>query len=323
MTTTRTNFYDGIGTDVSAATTSEEALALGGLNWEVASEPTTVVLHKGEETAQEVTIPFTFTTYRKDTNTVFGFVGDKYNIIQNSQALAVMDDISEAVKAGLISIGSIADGKKVFLISKIPGEMNIVGTNDRIEKYLRLTASHDGKSSLVVGFTPIHTTGRTMFGFSRRGMIDHVAVRHTSSKERRLQEAIRILKAADNYFETLESTFKSLAEVPFTSEMFDAVLNDVLPIAEDAKRVTRTENSRGKVREFFNYSPIITGTPELKDTALAALYAFAEYADHGKVFSAHKDKSSAGQNRFLSVTEGTAYNFKNAAFNSIVDMTGK
>ena len=65
-----------------------------------------------------------------------------------------------------------------------------------------------------------------------------------------------------------------------------------------------------------------TFVPSGGAAAWAAFIACAEYADFGKTFSGHKDKSTAAENRFISVSEGTSYDFKNKAFNEIADMTG-
>ncbi len=320
----RNNFFTELGHDVSTAVTAEEAIIAGGLDWEVLSQPHVVNLttknDEGEDCAQSVIVPHSYTTYKAGTNDILGFVGDKYRIIQNKKSFSVMDDIASTTQATYVSVGMEGVGQRVFVVAVMPGDLQIVGTNDKVEKYLKLTASHDGKSSLVMGFTPIHCGSRAVLSLSRKGLQDKVSVRHTSTNERRLSEAVRILQMADNYFSELENVFTGLSKVPFTSAMMDKVLDEVLPITEEAKRKTRTENNRGRLQEFYNVSKSIL--PEVKGTAWAAFIACAEYADFGKTFSAHKDKSTAAENRFRSIDSGTAYDFKNEAFNVIADLAG-
>ena len=321
----RNNFFTELGTDVATAQTAEEAIVNGGLDWEVLSQPHTVSLsvpnEEGELTAQLQTIPHSFVNYRSDTKDILGFVKDKYRIIQNKKSFSVMDDIASTTQSKYVSVGMEGRGAKVFIVALMPGDLQIVGTNDKIEKYLMLSASHDGKSSLVMGFTPIHFSSRAVLSLSRRGLTDKVSVRHTATNEKRLTEAVRILQMADNYFSELQNVFTGLSKVPFTAEMLDAVLDNVLPIDEDStKGKTRAENNRSKLKEFYTNSPNIL--PEIKDTAWAAYLACAEYADFGKTFSGHKDKSTAAENRFKSISEGTSYNFKNTAFNAIADIAG-
>ena len=319
----RNNFFTELGTDVSTAVTAEEAIVAGGLDWEVKSQPHVVQLHSsnadGEDIVQSVTVPNSYTTYKDGTTDVLGFVGDKYKIIQNKTSFEVMDDIASTTQAKYVSVGMEGVGQRVFVVALMPGDLQIVGTNDKVEKYLKLTASHDGKSSLVMGFTPIHYGSRAVLSLSRKGLQDKVSVRHTSTNERRLSEAVRILQMADNYFSDLENVFTGLSKVPFTSDMMDSVLNVILPVAEDAA-TKRTANSREKLKEFYNVSENIL--PEVKGTAWAAFLACAEYADFGKTFSANKGKSTAAENRFRSIDGGTAYNFKNEAFNTIADLAG-
>lgn len=320
----RQNFYTDLGTDVTTAVTAEDAIVAGGLDWEVKVQPHVVKLNvldnEGEEAVQDQHIPHSFVNYRSDTNGILGIVKDKYRLVQNKKCFSVMDEIASTTKSKYVSVGMEGIGQKVFIVALMPGDLQIVGTNDKVEKYLMMTGSHDGKSSLVLGFNPIHAGSRSVLSLSRKGLADKVSVRHTSTNERRLSEAVRLLQMADNYFSELESVFTGLSKVPFTTEMFDQILEDVLPIDVDGKAHTRSENNRGKLREFYKASANIL--PEVRNTAWAAFLACAEYADFGKTFAGHKDKSSAAENRFKSITDGVAYNFKNTAFNSIADLAG-
>jgi phage/plasmid-like protein (TIGR03299 family) len=299
-------------------------IVAGGLDWTVETQPLVVNItvkdDQGEPAAQLQPIPHSFINFRSDNNDILGIVKDKYRIVQNRKTFAVMDDIASTTKAKYVSVGHEGRGERVFIVALLPGDLQIVGTNDKVEKYLMCTASHDGKSSVVMGFNPIHATSRAVLSLSRKGLQDRVSVRHTSTNERRLSEAVRVLQMADNYFSELENVFTGLSKVPFTSDMMDTVLDEILPFAADATRKTRTENNRDKVRQFYGSSTGIA--PEVKGTAWAAFLACAEYAEFGKAFSGHKDKSTVAENRFKSLTGGTAYTFKNAAFNSIADIAG-
>src|ERR1035437_5890611 len=320
----RNHFFIELGTDVTSAVTAEDAIVAGGLNWAVETQPHVVSItvkdDKGEPTAQLQPVRNSYVNFRTDNNNILGIVKDKYRIVQNAKNFAVMDDIASTTQAKYVSVGQEGLGERVFIVALLPGDLQIVGTNDKVEKYLMCTASHDGKSSIVMGFNPIHASSKAVLSLSRKGLQDRVSVRHTSTSERRLAEATRVLQMADNYFSELENVFTGLSKVPFTSNMMDSVLYDVLPFAEDATRKTRTNNSRDRVREFFSSSSNIL--PEVKGTAWAAFLACAEYAEFGKTFSGHKNKSSVAENRFKSLSSGTAYEFKNTAFNSIADIAG-
>lgn len=320
----RQNFFTDLGKDVSTASTAEEAIVAGGLDWLVETQPLVLNIKvkndEGEQEDQLKPMPHYFANVRSDTHDILGIVKDKYRIIQNRKNFTVMDDIASTTQAKYVSVGHEGLGQHVFIVALLPGDLQIVGTNDKVEKYLMATASHDGKSSLVMGFNPIHYSSRAVLSLSRDGLVDRVRVRHTSTSERRLAEATRLLQMADNYFSQLENVFTDLSKVPFTSSMMDEVLDTVLPFAEDAIKKTRTTNSRNRLEEFYNSSPNIL--PEIKGTAWAAYLACAEYAEFGKTFSGHKDKSSAAENRFKSIVTGTAYNFKNTAFNKIANIAG-
>ncbi len=320
----RTDFFTEIGTNVEGTATAEEAIIQGKLDWTVEIQPLIASLtlrdDEGEPSALLKPVEYKFAAYRGDTNDILGLVGTNYKIIQNKKSFSVMDDIASTTQAKYVSVGMEGVGAKIFMVALLPGDLQIVGTDDTCKKYLKLTSSHDGKSSLSMGFTPIHGLSRAVLSLSRKGLQDKVSVRHTSSNERRLSEAVRILQMADNYFGELENVFTGLAKVPFTSDMLDKMLDTILPVDLESSKKARTENKRIKLQEVYNNSVNIV--PEAKGTAWAAFLACCEYSDFTRTFSAKEGRASVAENRFKSISEGTSYDFKNLAFNSIADLAG-
>lgn len=72
--------WHGLGVQVEQAMTSEEAIQLGGLTWEVDSKPIYVNTGRFTEIENKKAV------VRRDTGKVLGVVGNWYTPVQNRQA---------------------------------------------------------------------------------------------------------------------------------------------------------------------------------------------------------------------------------------------
>jgi len=137
--------WHGLGTPVSQAMTAQEAIELGRLNWTV--EPQPVFTRDGK------VIDGSRAIVRLDTQFPLGIVKGKYQTVQNKDAFSMLDSL---VEGGLKyhTVGSLFDGKKIWLLAKLPGQIQVIG-QDVVDKFLLLSTSHDGSQTLRISFTPI------------------------------------------------------------------------------------------------------------------------------------------------------------------------
>ena len=130
---TRVAPWHGLGVCVENALNSAEALKASGLNWNVVQQPIM--------TEDSVPIPGYKANIRDTDNRVLGVVSDRYRVVQNSEAFAFTDALlGEGVKYE--TAGSMQDGKKIWLLAKLPDKYIIEG--EQIEPYLVFSSSHDG-----------------------------------------------------------------------------------------------------------------------------------------------------------------------------------
>ena len=136
--------WHGLGVRVEAAPSSEEALRLSGLNWNVIQQPI--------KTRGGVEIPGYKANLRDVDNQVLGVVTDRYRVVQNAEAFAFTDALlGEGVKYE--TAGSLQNGRKIWLLAKLPDRYIIEG--DQVEPYLVFSNSHDGSGSIKVAMTPV------------------------------------------------------------------------------------------------------------------------------------------------------------------------
>ena len=110
---TREKPWHGLGTKVMEAPTSEDALILAGLNWNVVQQP--ICTNFGEM------IPGYKANIRDSDGKVLGVVGERYQVLQNREAFAFTDELlGEGVKYE--TAGALKEGRQVWLLARLPRE---------------------------------------------------------------------------------------------------------------------------------------------------------------------------------------------------------
>ena len=94
LMSTKTPWHN-LGQVVDSAQTSEEAIKLSGLDFEV--------VKKKIYTEGNIEIPRNYATVRTDLNIPLGVVGEKYHVLQNSQAFKFIDDMGFVAHKGFVN----------------------------------------------------------------------------------------------------------------------------------------------------------------------------------------------------------------------------
>lgn len=135
----RTTPWHGLGTRVEEALTVEDALQKSGLDWEVQK--------RAVQTDQGQLIAGYQANVRSTDQKVLGIVSDRYRIVQNREAF----DFTNALLGDGVrfeTAGSLFDGKKVWLMARLPEKYIISG--DEISPYLVFSNGHDGTNAIKV-----------------------------------------------------------------------------------------------------------------------------------------------------------------------------
>ncbi|WP_405291919.1 DUF932 domain-containing protein [Methanobrevibacter sp.] len=202
--------WHGIGTVVEDAPTSDEAIKMARLDWNVEQIP---VMANGIE------IPNYFCNMRDDVNLPLGIVKGRYKIVQNNEAFDFVDNIvgSDEVECRYETAGSLFNGKKIFLLVKLPNK-EILG--DAVENYLFFTNSHDGSSALTAGLTNVRVVCNNTLQMALNGAKRTWNCRHTESITSKKQQAQEALGLAVKYIDTLEDTAEKMAQQKINEEKF-------------------------------------------------------------------------------------------------------
>jgi len=201
-----------LGTVVAGCPTSDEAIKLANLGWEVVQEP--VCLKDGTE------IPDVFANIRQDTKDVLGIVRDKYRIVQNTESFTFVDNIiqnSKGIECRYETAGSLFNGKRVFMLVRLP-DVDLLG--DAVENYLFLSNSHDGSTGLMAGITNVRVVCNNTLQMAEKGASRIWKIRHTESLKGKQAEAEHALGLALTYNERIKEDAEKLAAQKANEEKF-------------------------------------------------------------------------------------------------------
>jgi phage/plasmid-like protein (TIGR03299 family) len=236
--------WHGLGQIVENAMTAEEAIVLANLDYRV--EKTSLHAEvKGEMFSLYPAFEDKFATYRTDNDTPLGIVGGRYEIVQNRDAFGFFDAIIDKGEAIFETAGALGKGERIFVSAKLPEDFTVNG--DKCEKYIILTNSHDGTSSIIAGFTTVRVVCNNTLQAALSTLSNKVSIQHRSGAKEKLAEAHKVMGIASTYMKEVESVFTSMANRKITDDELNAYLTKVMK-PEYNKKKTAEENQKVSTR---------------------------------------------------------------------------
>lgn len=225
--------WHGLGQELTGNPTVGEAIAAGGLDWEVELVPLVTADRSQAAPARAVR--------RVGDEQVLGVVGRGYHALQNRAAFQFFQPFLDAGLATLHTGGSLSGGRKVWLLARIEREPLVVGPDDEVRKFVLLSNSHDGTTSVRVGFTPIRVVCANTLALAHGGAGGRlIRVRHTRQLQGNLDALREVMDLADREFAATAEQFRFLAGRHISRSDLDAYVRWVFGIT------TETPNGQQK-----------------------------------------------------------------------------
>lgn len=206
--------WHGLGSVVEAMT-SEEAIILGGMDFEVNLAPVYANInikdYNGEFYTHQSLVNGKQATYRTDTNETFGIVGGRYTVLQNTECFKFFDDIIGEGHAAYETVGALGNGETVFLTAKLSKELVI--NKDLVDQYLLLTNTHDGSGSVNIMFTPIRVVCNNTLTMALNSNKSKFTIRHTKNLHNKLKQAENALGIVKKQSVLLKETMEHIAKI--------------------------------------------------------------------------------------------------------------
>lgn len=268
MFSVREKPWHGLGTIVMEAPTSADALRLAGLDWNVVQEPV--------YTGYNELVAGYKANVRSSDRKVLGVVSDRYKVVQNVDAFSFTDGLlGQGVRYE--TAGSLQEGKKVWLLARLPREYIIAG--DRISPYLVFSNTHDGSGSVKVAITPVRVVCNNTLNLALETANRSFSMVHTGNIQDKIQEAKDTLAMAEGYMNCLGTEFEQLRRQKVTDTQVMEYVEQLLPMEKDptpiqSKNILRLRQDM--MKRYYN-------APDLKkagNNAYRFINAVSDFATH-------------------------------------------
>lgn len=297
-----------LGTVVDSMT-SAECIKLAGLDYKVESAPIYMdrFVNREDKEFDPLIITDKYATFRTDTMDIFGVVGSKYEIVQNTQGFDFFDDIVGNKEAIYETAGALGRGEVIFITAKLPESIHVKGV-DTVNNYLLFTMSHDGTSSIQAMFTPIRVVCNNTLQSALSGTkYNKVTIRHTVSAHEKLKTAAKVMQMSKNNIKETAEAYNYLASIELSDkermmyfcktlltkqELQDlAIYGKITARKPDGKTVasTQTINTIKSINEYSFEGPgqDIAGT---RNTIFSAYNAITGYFQNVKTYKTAESK---------------------------------
>jgi phage/plasmid-like protein (TIGR03299 family) len=256
-----------------------DAIEASGLGWRVAKEPLTVDRSNDPLAGETPYEPFDgwYATVRQDTREVLGIVGERYEVVQNHEAFAFLDQLIGS-SLHFETAGSLSSGRQVWVLTTLPDHLDVGG--DTVSRYVLLQNSHDGSTAVTVATTPIRVVCRNTLTWALHEARQKFTLRHTETVKHRVQEARRVLDISIDYYKQFKAIGDRLASERCTERQLRAALDELYPLGRTDYASSRARRSREQRRatiiELFLHGDTQGNAPASK---WAAVNAIVEYQD--------------------------------------------
>ncbi|MDE6906335.1 MAG: DUF932 domain-containing protein [Lachnospiraceae bacterium] len=266
---TREKPWHGLGIQVQEAPASTDALRLAGLDWNVVQEPIYTDFNEPIEGYKA--------NVRDSDRKVLGVVSDRYKVVQNTDAFSFTDELlGKGVRYE--TAGSLQEGRKVWLLARLPREYIIAG--ERISPYLVFSNTHDGSGSVKVAVTPVRVVCNNTLNLALSTAKRSFSMIHTGNIQDKIQEAKETLFMAEEYMDCLGIEFEQLRRQKMTDEQVKEYIELLLPMEKEPTPI----QSKNIIRLREDMMKRYYDAPDLQkvgSNAYRFINAVSDFATHG------------------------------------------
>ena len=299
--------WHGLGIEIKKCLTSEDAIKIAGLDWEVIPKP--IYDEKGRE------LKGYKVNQRSSDGKNLGIVTNRYKIVQNKEAFAFTDAL---LGQGVTyeTAGSLESGKRVWMLARLEDRLM---AEEKMENYLVFTNSHDGTGAVRVACTSVRVVCNNTLNLALNTAKRHWSCAHKGDIQSKLDEARFTLASADRYMKALEEEFGELKLKKVTETQVRAMTDKLLELefsnlfnravktgkVLDFKAISQQQKSEEKLnRKKNDILNIYFDKPDLRETphtAFRFVNAVSDYATHN---TDHKNTRNYQENLFMKTIDG-------------------
>jgi len=286
--------WHNLGQVVDKAMTAAEAIELANLDYEVYKTTIHPLIENGDASESGDAIEDRFAIMRKDNNAYLGLVGSRYEIVQNRDAFGFFDAIIDSSEAIFETAGALGKGERIFVTAKLPEDMLVGG--EVCNKYILLTNSHNGTSSIIASMTAIRVVCNNTLQAALLDCSNKVTIHHRAGAKERLAEAHKVMNIASSYMNEVEQIFNQMAETKINDDQLKKYIMDVMKPntngktkEEEEEISTRFKNQVDSIHGFALSHPTQL-TDATKGTVWGAYNSISGYYNYIANFKTDEEK---------------------------------
>ena len=292
MFSVREKPWHGLGTIVKEAPTSADAIRLAGLDWAVVQEPIYTNFNRVVEGYRA--------NVRSSDRKVLGVVSDRYKVVQNVDAFSFTDELlGKGVRYE--TAGSLQEGRKVWLLARLPREYIIAG--ERISPYLVFSNTHDGSGSVKVAITPVRVVCNNTLNLALSTAKRSFSMIHTGNIQDKIQEAKDTLFLAEEYMDCLGVEFEQLRRQKITDAQVKEYIEMLLPMEKEPTPI----QSKNIIRLREDMMKRYHDAPDLQrvgSNAYRFINAVSDFATHSNPL---RRTANYSENLFARTVDGNPF----------------
>lgn len=252
-----------------------------GLNWSVKKEKLS--------TESGILIPDIYGVIRSDNSGYLGHVGERYEFLQNHELIEIAYESGKEVfnkeytlkhpwnnaetlgSYGNMGGGSLKSGSRVFIQMELP--QLYIGKSG-VNRFITLTNSHDGTSSLGFGTSNQVICCQNTFNIANK---DVSKIKHTASMQQRIEESIESLRRVLEFENKQMEVFEIASNRSFDKKHIEQIVKSVFGKVNlnSADTSTRTKNQLTQLASDINKS-----IDEQGETLWALFNGVTRYTNH-------------------------------------------
>lgn len=254
--------------------TGDAMIEAAGLDWNVGSRN---VFIDGSAYADDCeVVPGYKALIREDTGKPLSIVGEKYGIVQNREALTLLDS-AIGNGAHYIAAGALSGGKRVFALAELDEGADVAG--DEHKAYMLLSTGHDGATSVSLRFLVMRLFCWNQLNFMLNNGTS-IAIRHATNAKDRVDQAGEAIERIRDYFGVWSQRAHALANQTLSIQRALDVTERVFPEYKNAAGDTVVPTAQGKVYDLFRRQH--RTDPQIAGTKYGYFNAVTAYLDHNR-----------------------------------------
>ena len=316
------------GTILPSRFTAEEAILYANMGYTVALAPLYAKFNDDKaDPNRGVLVDDNFATYRTDTKEIFGVVGSRYEVIQNTAAFGFFDQIVGEKKAIYETAGVLGKGETIFLTAKLPNNIILPG-EDIIEQYLMFSMGHDGSKPITALFTPTRVVCANTLAVAMANGHHKVTIKHTRSATDRIKEAGKLMGLVHKSSEATTEILNAMVKVRVNDDRLGDYIKMVFLTPDEMKRLAETGDHRkaeistrtiGIMEQVYDFT--LKGVGQDKLATKGTLFG-AYSGVTGWLFNTKEYKNNDARMNSL-IFEGVDYKLNSSAFNIAASLINK